>query len=122
LWRGCLKLLFDSAEGAEIDFVDLIVGTRESSADAVDMLVVGDVEIPILVTRNSGISPEDEELAADFTYVYRLCRLVESAPGTLPVSGGWEDQDDDFVEMWLIYSQEAKRAEVNAVKRETSKV
>jgi hypothetical protein len=62
------------------------------------------------------LTAEEEELVLDFDFVYRYCILVESAPGTLPVAGGWEDQDNDFVEMWLIYIQEKAAAEAAKIK------
>lgn len=81
--------------------------TKGSNEEVVFVESAG-ITLPLLEGEYS-LSLGEEELAKDFAYMFRLCRLVDST-GVLPIAGGWEDQDDEFVEMWLIYKEEQDRS------------
>lgn len=88
--------------------------TKEESIDRVEIAPGKKI---VMLRKNGRLTLAHIELAKDFSYIYKLCCLVESAPGTLPASGGWESQDDEFVNCWLIYKQVKNRKE-SAVLRE----
>lgn len=77
------------------------------------------IVIPVL-NKNGVLNIAQIELAKDFSYLYRLCCLVESAPGTLPISGGWESQDDEFVNCWLVYKQVKNKKESRVIRELSS--
>lgn len=88
--------------------------------EEVEFVKVGESEIPIL-KQNLELNPGEIELSKDFEHLFYLCSLVESVGGaTLPESGGWNNQDQEFIDCWLIYKGEKSRAESILMKRATN--
>jgi len=109
-------LFFESLDNPDVDVsFEQLLAYREGQS-SVQIRVIGGIEIPILVGV-SRLTPGEAELAKDFKELFFQCSLVDSVgSAALPDDGGWNNQDEEFVQAWMIYKEEKSRAESHLIK------